>query len=83
MRKKNKSRPAKKAVKTAKPQTRKKKAAPTVGTKAHPLVLAETPIEQAAEMESASRRSPLQFWTAIPFAMMRMMFGPRSTVAGK
>jgi hypothetical protein len=86
MRKHNKSRPAKKT--TADRKSHKKSAAPTVTAAPEPMKLnfvatAPTQVEQPVEVKAPRRRSPLGFWTGLPFAMMRMLLGPKSTAARK
>jgi hypothetical protein len=47
------------------------------------VAMAPMQVEQLIEGQAPRRRSPLGFWTGLPFAMMRMLLGPKSTAASK
>jgi hypothetical protein len=64
-------------LKVKRRQKRKKSAPSTV---AEPAKHVDLPLVVAPPMQMVSSLSPL-FWTALPIAMMRMWFEPRSSAA--
>jgi hypothetical protein len=82
MRKTKKARPAKKAVKqVAKHRASPKKHASSPSYLPLPRVVAP-PMQPEPRAREASQ-SPLMFWSALPFAMMRMFLAPLEHTARK
>src|SRR5688572_9438375 len=73
MRKNKKSRPAKKAAGPLKRRLAHKNSATRTAVKANHV---ELPRDEAPPTQVAS---PLVFWSALPFAMMRIWLGARNT----